>query len=145
MRNRPDHNTGHSNGHNPLDSYAKKLFDQHTSDSEFGIILRRGDARLRLKEILQAESTVKQQEELNQQINDNIARQQVEHQLNMQYLIQFGVRADERQQFQQLLEQTAETGNLSRRQIANLTHVISQSNGSDNLSDSATVSEGDFE
>ena len=138
MRNRPDH----SNGHNPLDSYAKELFDQHPADSEFGIILRRGDARMRLKEILQAESTIKQQEELNKKIADNIVRQQVEHQLNMQYLIQFGVRADERQQFQQLLEQTAESGNLSLRQIANLTHVISQSNGSNNLSSSTTVLSG---
>ncbi len=145
MRNRPDH----SNGHNPLDSYAKKLFDQHSSDSEFGIILRRGDARLRLKEILQAESTVKQQEELNNQITNNISRIQAVHELNMQYLIQFGVRADERQQFQQLLEQTAETGNLSLRQIANLTHVISQSNGpgssSDFSSGSATILSGSTE
>ena len=126
MRNRPDDSTGH----NPLDSYAKNLFEKHPADSEFGKIIRRGDARLRLQEILKAESTVKQQEELNQQISDGIERIQADHQLNMQYLIQFGVRADERLQFQQILEQVAEDGNLSLRQIANLTHVVAQENGS---------------
>ncbi len=132
MRNSPDHN--------PLDSYAKKLFEQHDADSEMGIALRRGDARLRLQEILRVESAVQQQEIINEQITDNITRIQAEHELNMQYLIQFGVRADERTQFQQLLEQVSDHGGLSLRQTANLTHVIFQSNGSDDLSDSSSDS-----
>lgn len=132
MRNTPDRS--------PLDSYAKTLFEQHSAHSECGIALRRGDARLRLREILQSESAVKQQEILNARITDHIARQQAEHALNMQYLIQFGVRADERQQFQQLLEQVAEQGYLSLREIANRTHVLAQRNGSEDLSASTTVS-----
>jgi len=136
MRNRLNHNTGH----NPFDSYAKKLFDQHSAHSEFGINIRRGDARLRLKEILQAESTVKQAEEFNAQITDNIARMSAEHELNMQYLIQYGVRADERAAFQQLLEQVSQHGGLSLREAANLTHAMAQSNGSTDLSDSTTIS-----
>ena len=136
MRNRPNHNTGNNTEKNPLDSYAKNLFDQYAAHSEIGIALRQGDARLRLKEILQAESVVKQAEEFNEQITDNIQRMQAEHELNMQYLIQFGVRADERVQFQHLLEQVSNHGGLSLREAANLTHAISHSsNGSDNLSD----------
>ena len=136
MRNRPNHNTGNNTEKNPLDSYAKNLFDQYAAHSEIGIALRQGDARLRLKEILQAESVVKQAEEFNEQITDNIQRMQAEHELNMQYLIQFGVRADERVQFQHLLEQVSNHGGLSLREAANLTHAISQSsNGSDNSSD----------
>ncbi len=136
MRNTPDHN--------PLDSYAPKLFDQHPAHSELGIALRRGDARLRLKEILQAESAVQQQEIINEQITDNIARMQAEHELNMQYLIQFGVRADERLQFQQLLEQVAEHGGLSLREAANLTHVIAQQNGAVDSVDSLPVLSGEL-
>ncbi len=133
MRNTPHHNTGNGKN-NPLDSYAKKFFDQHAAHSEIGIALRQGDARLRLKEILQAESVVRQAEEFNAQITDNITRINAEHQLNMQYLIQFGVRVDERLQFQQLLEQVANHGGLSLREAANLTHAITQtSNGSGNL------------
>ena len=146
MRNRPNHNTGNNSEKNPLDSYAKNLFDQYAAHSEIGIALRQGDARLRLKEILQAESVVKQAEEFNEQITDNIARINAEHELNMQYLIQFGVRADERLQFQQLLEQVANHGGLSLREAANLTHVIASQNGSGDSSDlspsSSTVSSG---
>ena len=104
--------------HNPLDSYSKTLFDQYAAYSEMGITIRRGNARLRLQEILRAESAVKQQEEANVRIADNITRINAEHKLNMQYLIQFGVRADERMQFQQLLEQVAKHGGLSLREVA---------------------------
>lgn len=135
MRNTPDY----IRSHNPLDSYAPKLFEQHPASSEIGIAIRRGDAQLRLQELWQAEPAVKQQETLNAHIADNIARQQAEHQLNMQYLIQFGVRADERSQFQQLLEQITEHGGLSLREAANLTHVIAQRNGSENFSDSSLL------
>ena len=140
MRNTPEYNTGH----NPLDSYAKTLFEQHSAHSECGIALRRGDARLRLQEILQAESAVQQQEVINEQITDNIARIQAEHELNMQYLIQFGVRADERWQFQQLLEQVSNHGGLSLREAANLTHAMTQPNGSGNLSASTPILSGEF-
>ena len=139
MRNTPNHNNGNDKN-NPLDSYAKKLFDQHAAHSEFGIAIRRGDARLRLQEILQAESVVKQAEEFNEQITDNIARINAEHQLNMQYLIQFGVRADERMQFQQLLEQVSDHGGLSLREAVNLTHAIVNQNGSGSSSDSSSFS-----
>ena len=140
MRNRPNHNNGNNTEKNPLDSYAKKLFEQYAAHSEIGIALRQGDARLRLKEIIQAESVVKQAEEFNEQITDNIERMQAEHELNMQYLIQFGVRADERVQFQHLLEQVSNHGGLSLREAANLAHAMTQSsNGSDNLSVSTSV------
>lgn len=132
MRNTPDHS--------PLDSYAKTLFEQYPAHSECGITIRRGDARLRLQEILQVESAVKQQEAINTQITDNLARQQAVHELNMQYLMQFGVRADERTQFQQLLEQAAEHGGLSLQEAANLTHAMSQRNGSAESSASTLVS-----
>lgn len=42
----------------------------------------------------------------------------------MQYLNQFGVRANERTQFQQLLEQVSDHGSLSLWEAAILTHVI---------------------
>ncbi len=135
MRNTPNHNTGKNSDKNPLDSYAKNFFDQYAAHSEIGIALRQGDARLRLKEILRAESVVKQAEEFNEQITDNIARINAEHQLNMQYLIQFGVRADERIQFHHLLEQVSDHGGLSLREAANLTHAIVSQNGSGSSSD----------
>ena len=134
MRNTPDHS--------PLDSYAKTLFEQYAAHSECGIAIRCGDARLRLQEILQVESAVKQQEAINAQITDKLVRQQAEHELNMQYLIQFGVRADERTQFRELLEQAAEHGGLSLREAANLTHAMSQRNGSEDPSTSMLVLSG---
>ncbi|WP_232093023.1 hypothetical protein, partial [Gimesia panareensis] len=117
-------------------------FEQHPASSVIGIAIRRGDAQLRLQELWQAEAAVKQQETLNAQITNNIARQQAEHQLNMQYLIQFGVRADERSQFQHLLEQITEHGGLSLREAANLTHVAIQRNGSVDSSASSLVTSG---
>ncbi len=145
MRNRPNHNTGNNSDKNPLDSYTKNFFDQCAARSKIGIALRQGDARLRLKEILQAESVVKQAEEFNNQITDNIQRMQAEHELNMQYLIQFGVRADERLQFHHLLEQVSDHGGLSLREAANLAHAMAHSsNGSDDLTDSTSVLSGEM-
>lgn len=138
MRNIPTQTTGH----NLLDSYAPSLFEQYPASSEIGIAIRRGDARLRLHEIRQVESAVREQEVLNAQITDNIARIQAEHELNMQYLIQFGIRADERLQFEQLLKQITEHGGLSLREAANLTHVIAQRNGSEDSSDLSLASSG---
>ena len=137
MRKSPDRN--------PLDSYAKKLFEQHPAHTEIGLAIRRGDAKLRLQEITQAESAVKQQEKMNANITDNISRIQAEHELNMQYLIQFGIRADQRRQFQQLLEQVAEHGGLSLREAANLSHAFAQRNGSVDSSASTTLSSSPIE
>lgn len=131
MRNTPNHNTGQ----NPLDSYAKTLFEQHPPESKFGIAIRRGDARLRLQEMLKAEESVKNQERINTRITDHLSHMQAEHQLNMQYLMQFGVRADERMQFQEILEQVSEHGALSLREAAKLAHLTIQANGSDESGD----------
>ena len=114
----------------PLESYAPDLFNRDSPTSDFGITIRKGDARLRLQEMRRVEEATSRQEQLDAEIADNITRMNAEHALNMQYLIEFGVRADERYEFQRILCETAEHGGMSLREAANLAHARVQRNGS---------------
>jgi hypothetical protein len=111
---------------NPYDSYCPSLFADYAPYSDIGRALRIGDARLRLKEMQAAEETIARQEQMNRQIADRIARMSAEHELNMQYLIQYGVRADERDVFREVLEGAAEHGGLSLKESANLAQAMYQ-------------------
>ena len=64
---------------------------------------------------------------------------------DMQYLIQFGVRACEREQFRTLLSQVAEHGGLSLSEAANLTHAMTQRKGSESDFASEAVSSDSME
>ena len=108
---------------NPFNSPAPTLFAAYPATSSIGIDIRRGDARLRLSEMGEAEQTVRRQEATNAAISDRLARMQAEHQLDMQYLIQFGVKASERETFRQILEEVSRHGGLSLREAANLVHA----------------------
>ncbi|MEX1096265.1 MAG: hypothetical protein WED34_09465 [Planctomycetales bacterium] len=108
---------------NPLDSAAPTLFAAYPAASTIGIHVRRGDARLRLREMAEAEGTIRRQEQCNAQITDRIARQIAESQLRLQYLIEFGVSSAERETFRHVLEQVAQHGGLSLREAANLAHA----------------------
>lgn len=108
---------------NPLHSYCPILFEHYTPHSELGIALRKGDARLRLKEMDAAEPTVRSQEAINLMVRDRLIRMQAEHELDLQYLLQFGVFAAERETFRQILEEVSRHGGLSLRQAADLAHA----------------------
>jgi hypothetical protein len=103
---------------NPYDSAAPKLFAAYPADSDIGILVRQGDARWRLSEMAQAEEEIRQREASNAAITDRIERARAEHELNMHYLIHFGVAASERREFQRVLEQVGRTGELSLREAA---------------------------
>lgn len=108
---------------NPYDSALPTLFAEYPATSEIGRHVRRADAQLQLKAMADAEQGVQQQEELNRQIADRLARMRAEHELAMQYLVQFGVTANERETFRSILEEIAQHGGLDLRQAANLAHA----------------------
>ena len=108
---------------NPYQSQCPELLAQYSSTSDTGRNVRRGDAAVRLKEMLAAEASIREQEQIQAQIWDRIERLCAEHELNMQYLIQFGVTACERGVFQRILREVAEHGGLSLREAADLAHA----------------------
>jgi len=105
---------------NPYDSASPQLFADFPAGSAIGIHVRRGDAELRIQEMAEAEEGIREQEIVNAQITDRIERKQAEHQLNMEYLIRFGVSAAERAAFREILKAVAEHGGLSLRQAAEI-------------------------
>ncbi|MCA9097740.1 MAG: hypothetical protein KDA36_05120 [Planctomycetaceae bacterium] len=105
---------------NPYDSGAPTLFAEFPADSKIGRLVRQGDARWRLKEMLEAEEETLRQEQENSLISDRIARERAVHQLDVQYLIRFGVTATDREAFQRILAEVGQTGALSLREAADL-------------------------
>ncbi len=108
---------------NPLDSACPTLFDLYPPCSELGIALRKGDARLRLREMDDAESGVRERERETAAIENRLQRMTAQHELDVQYLIEFGVSAAERAVFHQILGEVAQNGGLSLREAANLAHA----------------------
>ncbi len=105
---------------NPYDSAAPTLFTEYPPNSDIGRLVRRGDARWRLAEMAAAEQQIHRQEMANAAITSRIARMQAEHELDMQYLIQFGIKASERATFHRILEEVSSNGELSLREAADL-------------------------
>lgn len=103
---------------NPYDSAAPTLFAEYPADSKIGRLVRQGDARWRLKEMLEAEEEIQRQELENSRISDRIARERAEHQLDVQYLVRFGVTAADREAFQRVLAEVGQTGAFSLREAA---------------------------
>lgn len=127
---------------NPYHSYAGKLFDEYPAHSEIGRILRRGDAKKRLAEMDEVEAMIAQQERQHAEVADRIARTMAEHELNMHYLMHFGVRADEREEFRQLLGETADHGGLSLVEAANLAQALHTAAARSSEQDSLRVTAG---
>lgn len=107
---------------NPYHSYAGTLFAQYPADSPLGRTMRQADARKRLTEMDEAEAETGREQALRAKIAGRIERMEALHRLNMDYLIRFGVRADKREAFREVLKEVAEQGSLTLRQAADFVH-----------------------
>lgn len=108
---------------NPLAGELPDMRTRYGAETSLGRTLRKGDAKLLLQRMQEAEAAVEALEDLNRQISDRIARISAEHELNMQYLMQFGVSADERAVFQQLLAKISQHGGLTLDEAAVLSRA----------------------
>ncbi|QDT38398.1 hypothetical protein [Stratiformator vulcanicus] len=123
----------------PLAGEIPSVLENYGVDTTTGRLLRQGDAKLMLKRMAEAEETIAEQERINREVTDRIELSVAEKRLELQYLIEFGVRASERQAFQVLLSEVAEHGGLTLREAAGLAHarmtaINQSSNGIDELS-----------
>ncbi|MEZ6133113.1 MAG: hypothetical protein R3C59_30965 [Planctomycetaceae bacterium] len=109
-----------------LDGQMPEIVARFGADTRLGRRVRRLDARTHLRVMADVESTVLRQQHLNQQITDRIARMHAEHQLQMSYLMEFGVLVEERQILNRVLAEVAEHGLLTLREAARATHEIGQ-------------------
>jgi len=99
------------------------MLARYGAETSLGCNLRKGDAKLLLKRMQEAEAAVEALEDLNRKVSDRIARISAEHELNMQYLLQFGVSADERIVFQKLLAEISRHGGLTLDEAASLSRA----------------------
>lgn len=109
---------------NPFASHAEHLIEQYPRDADVERIVRRGDARLRLQELTAAETSFAEQERNISAIADPLQRRQAGHQLNMDCLVRFGCRADEREIYRDVLAGVARQGDLTLFQAATMTSMI---------------------
>ncbi|QDT64071.1 hypothetical protein [Calycomorphotria hydatis] len=107
----------------PLGGVAPDLLAKYGADSNMGRLLRQGEAKRLLKSMEEAEPDVRQQEALRLQIMDRIEQINAEHALNIKYLIEFGVSAAERHQFQAVLAEVIQHGGLTLQEAADLAHA----------------------
>lgn len=109
---------------NPYASYAENFAEQLPLNSDMARTIRRGDARLRLKELAIAEVSLCEQEWEFAAIVDPLQRRCAQHSFDMGCLIRFGCRADERTTFREILSGVAEHGGLTLFEAAKLANSI---------------------
>lgn len=108
------------NDHDPRLAKSLTYWMKYSAYTAVGRTLRKGEAKLQQRRMEEAEAETCQKEQRQRDITDRIARLTAEQELNIQYLIAFGVRASERQAFQRILRDTAEHGGLTLREAARL-------------------------
>ncbi|MDP1796786.1 MAG: hypothetical protein Q8K78_04860 [Planctomycetaceae bacterium] len=108
---------------NPYDGTHSDFRGEYAATTPMGRAVRQSDAITRLQAMAAAEVAMVARERMNAEIADRLARMNAEHQLNMQYLIQFGVSADARCAFQVLRHVIAQHGGLTLQEAANLVHA----------------------
>lgn len=110
---------------NPYESYSPRGFAaSNPPGSPIGGIIRQGDARLRLREMEQAEATITRAEALIDAVADRADRMRQLHALSMKYLVEFGCRLEERHVFREVLTAVSAHGGSSLREAADLAHTI---------------------
>jgi len=111
--------TARTSGRHPYAS-AFSFFEDYSSTSQMGVLLRMADARMRLKEMMAVESAVAEYEQLLSKLPNRLERIQAQHRLNMQYLVEFGVRADQRQMFRTVMAEVSKRGEKTLFEAAEL-------------------------
>lgn len=74
----------------------------------------------------EAEASTTAQEAAVAEITDRLQRTEAEHRLNMEHLLRFGVRANERKELRRVLDEVAAHGGLSLNEAANFARAQSQ-------------------
>jgi hypothetical protein len=106
-----------------------RMFQKYPANTETGRRLRQSVAKTWLRDMAAVEAEIQEREAEQAVIADRIARMHAEHELNMQYLVHFGVTLSERETFRSLLDEVVRDGNLTIRDVAKRAHDASQRNG----------------
>ncbi|MBI1312135.1 hypothetical protein GC176_12660 [bacterium] len=105
------------------DKAVRSLLSEFSAATDLGQQLRQALAKRTLRDMAAAEADLTREQEQAAAIEERLSRMEAEHSLRMQYLIHFGVTPEERHEFQQLLEESAQHGGLSPREAATLAHA----------------------
>lgn len=99
-----------------INRLSEETLQQFPAGSSLGKQIRQQEAAQLISAMKSAEFTVEQSEQRNRQIQNRLHRMTEEHRLNMDYLIRFGIKADQRQQLLAILEQVEQQGNFTLQQ-----------------------------
>ena len=100
--------------------------NQYPIDHHLGKAIRQSDA-IKLQQAMEkVEGEVKRREALAEQCSNRIDRITEIHRLNMDYLISFGIWAEDREQLTQILKEVEQHGGLSLEQATALANARAQ-------------------
>lgn len=105
------------------------LYQRYPLSTAFGRQLRQAVAKTWLHNMNQIDAELAQREAADAESVERITRLQSEHELNMQYLIHFGVTLQEREAFRKLLEEVVMQGDLTILKAVDQVCRHSQRNG----------------
>lgn len=94
------------------------MLTDYSADTRLGRMLRRADAKLMLERLHQIERAIADQEASNTRVSDSIDRLKRQEELDVRFLMQFGIELEHRHHFRHLLQQTVCSGSLTLQQAA---------------------------
>lgn len=118
----------------PINAW-EAMYRRYPANTDTGRRLRQAVAKTWLRDMDRLSAEVAEREAAAAEITESLARMQAEHELNMQYLVHFGVTLQEQEQLRSILEEVQRDGQLTIREAARRAHEIAQRNGDSSVSD----------
>ena len=94
-------------------------------DEPMGRLLRSSNAKRLIQAMQRQEANISQRQQEIEGVEDRLQRINEQHRLDMQYLMNFGVVASHRQEFQRILEEVIVNGGMRLQAAADLAYARS--------------------
>ena len=108
-----------------FDNFEVSFTGKYRIDEPMGRLLRSSNAKRLLQAMQQQEAIIAQRQQEIEGVKDRLQRINEQHRLDMQYLMNFGVIASHRQEFQRILEEVIGNGGMRLQAAADLAYARS--------------------
>ena len=110
-----------------FEDFEVSFTGKYRVDEPMGRLLRSSNAKRLLQAMQQQEAMIAHRQQGIEAVEDRLQRINEQHRLEMQYLMDFGVIASHRQEFQRILEEVIVNGGLRLQAAADLAYARSTS------------------
>ncbi len=108
-----------------FEDFEVSFTGKYRIDVPMGRLLRSSNAKRLLQAMQQQEEMIAQRQQEVEAVEDRLQRINEQHRLEMQYLMDFGVIASHRQEFQRILEEIIVNGGMRLQAAADLAYARS--------------------